>query len=172
MHQLIYGIVYGEDSESAVETASTSIFHPLVHRGEFDYFVTFDEPGQGVAGRDRWGDRPTVSPVDSEDGIELINRGWEATVSEYERSFDRIEEFLDSHDSEAYWQDESVHREYLLDFHRVGQFQGPGVFLYDPDGEGIQNRGHLDRVLDGEIASRDVDDENQELYVVPADVHY
>jgi len=52
----------------------------------FDYFVTFDEADTTVAGKARWGDLPTAAPVDSDDGQDRLERGWEATKEEFERN--------------------------------------------------------------------------------------
>ena len=45
----------------------------------FDYHVTFDEDNTSIAGKARWGDLPTAVAVDSDDGQDLLDRGWEAT---------------------------------------------------------------------------------------------
>lgn len=174
MHQLIHGLVYETEAEAAVDAASVDIFEPLVDSREFDYFVTFDgSEGRSGSGGDRWSDLPAAVRADTEKGEELIERGWEATVNEYERSFDRIEEFFEQHDVEEFWSDQEVHCEYSLAFNRVGEFAGSGTFLYDEDGQGIRDRGHLERVEnewgDGYGS---VQHEDLELYVVPADVHY
>jgi hypothetical protein len=47
-------------------------------------------------------------------------------------------------------------------FHRLGAREEPTPFLYDEDGSGIRDPDHLDQVL--------ADREN--LWIVPADVHY
>jgi hypothetical protein len=112
----------------------------------------------------------------SDDGQHLLESGWEATVAEYERSFAEIEEFIEEHDPEVFWQDVDVHNAYEFAFNRVGESVGPSTYLYDQDGQGIQTRDHLDQVLNHWDGLYDSLDENplmeQELYVVPADAHY
>ena len=50
-------------------------------------------------GKARWGDLPTAAPVDSDDGQDLLDRGWEATKEEFERNLDRVKEALDERQS-------------------------------------------------------------------------
>jgi len=47
-------------------------------------------------------------------------------------------------------------------FHQVGAYDGPSIFLYDEHGCGIRHRDQLDRIID----------ESDDLWVVPADVHF
>ncbi|MFB6076905.1 MAG: hypothetical protein ABEK12_02140, partial [Candidatus Nanohaloarchaea archaeon] len=137
--------------------------------GPFDYFVTADQDGRGVSGTDRWGDYPAAVPADTDTGEELIENGWEYTVDAYQRHLDAVEEFLDDHDPEALWADGDVHREYHYSFHRVGEYTGPGTFLYDQDGGGIRHRDRLDEIYSKQDPGYD---DGTDLYVVPADVHY
>jgi hypothetical protein len=172
MHQLIHGLVYAESPDDALTEARYDVFTPLVEKNLFDYFVTFDQDGLGVSGKDRWGELPAATPAESEQGQELIQRGWEATVDEYRRSFDRLQDFLDDHEPEEFWNDGEVHGEYVLDFHRIGQFQGPATFLYDQNGDGIRDKAHLEQVENYWEDLETQQYENLNLYVVPADVHF
>jgi len=47
-------------------------------------------------------------------------------------------------------------------FHQVGAYDGPTIFLYNEHGTGIRHREQLDRLLA----------ESEELWIVPADVHF
>jgi hypothetical protein len=143
----------------------------VVADGVFDYYVTADMDGCGVAGTDRWGAYPAVVSADDEQGQELVEEGWQATVNEYNRSLDRIEEFLETCDRCELWEDEHTHWEYQYAFYRIGQFTGSSTFLYDEYGQGIRNRGHLDRAVSGDAAT-DANPEERTVYVVPADVHW
>jgi len=176
MHMLVRGLVYADDAESAVETARHDVFRRLVEHGPFDYFVTFDEEGGGVAGRDRWGEYPPAVRASSERGRQLVEDGWTYTVGEYEESFEAIEEFLDTFDPTAYWEEESVHREYRFPFGNVGETVGPGTYLYDQAGQGIRYRDHLDHVYNHWDHQYDRIDANPlmnyNLYVVPAEVRF
>jgi hypothetical protein len=125
----------------------------------FDYYATFDEEDTSVAGKARWGELPTAAPVDSEDGQELLERGWEATKEEFERNLDRVKEAIDELSDEAIMRDENLARHA---FHQVGAYKGPTVFLYTEHRTGIRHRGQLDRLLE----------KSDELWIVPADVHF
>jgi hypothetical protein len=47
-------------------------------------------------------------------------------------------------------------------FHQVGAYDGPTVFLYNEYANGIRHREQLIRVLE----------ESEDLWIVPADVHF
>ena len=70
-----------------------------------------------------------------------------------------MKEALNDLSDEAIMRDEDLARHA---FHQVGAYDGPSVFLYDEHGSGIRHRGQLDRILD----------ESDDLWIVPADVHY
>ncbi len=95
MHMMIYSLVEASTRDEALATGKT-VFDQLVGASPhatavFDYYVTFDESGTSVAGKARWDDLPVVTPVKSDNGQELLERGWEATKSEFERKFiDRL----------------------------------------------------------------------------------
>ena len=163
MHMVIYTLVEASTRDDALATGKT-VFGRLVgavpHAGAvFDYYVTFDEESTSVAGTARWGDLPVVASVESNEGEELLERGWEATKEEFQRNLDRVKEALDEHSDEEIMCDEDLARHA---FHQVGAYDGPSVFLYDEHGSGIRHRGQLDRILD----------ESDDLWIVPADVHF
>jgi len=163
---LIRGLVYADSGDEALAAAKSRVFNRLVQDNVFDYYVTADMDGRGVSGTDRWGDYPEAVPVESDEGRELVEDGWEYTVQEYDRALDQVEEFLDEYDRSALWEDEAAHMQYSYPFHKIGQFQGPSTFLYDQYGQGVRSRGHLDRLLTNEHNF------DGDLYVAPADVHY
>ena len=174
MHMLIRGLVYAESASDALTNAKYDVFRPLLEERAFDYYVTADMDGQGVAGTDRWGPYPTAVTAESTRGEALLEEGWDATVNEYERQFDRVQDFFDSTDDVgAFWEDEAVHREYHGAFNAIGEYSGPHTWLYDQDGVGIRDRSHLDSVLN-HWADAYIDETPYEpdLYVVPADIHY
>ena len=163
MHMVIYTLVKASTEDDALATGKT-VFDRLVgavpHAGAvFDYYVAFDKEETSVAGTARWGDLPVAAPVESDEGEELLERGWEATEEEFQRNLDRVKEALDELSDEAIMRDEDLARHA---FHQVGAYDGPSVFLYDEHGSGIRHRGQLDRILD----------ESDDLWIVPADVHY
>ena len=163
MHMVIYTLVEASTHDDALATGKT-VFDRLVgadpHAGAvFDYYVTFDEEDTAVAGKARWGDLPTTAPVDSDDGQDLLDRGWEATKEEFERNLERVKEAIDELSDEEIMRDEGLARHA---FHQVGAYDGPSVFLYDQHATGIRHREQLDRLLE----------ESEDLWIVPADVHF
>jgi len=110
MHMVIYALVEESTHDDALATGKT-VFDRLVgadpHAGAvFDYHVTFDEEDTSVAGTARWGELPTAAPVDSDDGQELLERGWEATKEEFERNLDRVKEAIGELSDEEIMRDE------------------------------------------------------------------
>jgi len=163
MHMVIYALVEASTHDDALACGKT-VFDRLVgadpHASAvFDYYVTFDENDTTVAGKARWGDLPTAAPIDSDDGQDLVERGWEATKEEFERNLERVKEALDEHSDEEIMRDEDLARHA---FHQVGAYDGPTIFLYNEYANGIRHREQLDRVLE----------ESEDLWVVPADVHF
>ena len=112
-----------------------------------------------LRGRHYGGELPTAAPVDSDDGEDLLERGWEATKEEFERNLDRVKEAIDELSDEEIMRDENLARHA---FHQVGAYDGPTIFLYNECANGIRHREQLDRVLE----------ESEELWIVPADVHF
>ncbi|AFK20780.1 hypothetical protein E6P09_19295 (plasmid) [Haloferax mediterranei ATCC 33500] len=152
MHMVIYALVEASTHNDALATGQT-VFERLVgadpHTGAvFDYFVTFDEEDTSVAGKARWGELPTAAPVDSDDGQDLL-----------ERNLGRVKEAIEELSDEEIMRDEDLARHA---FHQVGAYDGPTVFLYNEYANGIRHREQLDRVLE----------ESDELWIVPADVHF
>ena len=163
MHIVIYALVEASTHNDALATGKT-VFDRLVgadpHAGAvFDYYVTFNEEDTSVAWKARWGELLTAAPVDSDDGHDLLERGWEATKEEFERNLERVKEALDELSDEEIMRDEDLARHA---FHQVGAYDGPSVFLYDEHGSGVRHREQLDRVLE----------ESEDLWIVPADVHF
>ena len=163
MHMVIYALVEASTKDEALATGKT-VFDRLVGADAhscavFDYYVTFEEEDTSVAGKARWGDLPTAVPVDSDDGEELLDRGWEATKEEFERNLERVREALDEFSDEEIMRDEDLARHA---FHQVGAYDGPTVFLYTEHSSGIRHREQLDRILE----------ESENPWIVPADVHF
>jgi len=163
MHMVIYTLVEASTRDDALATGKT-VFDRLVgavpHAGAvFDYYVTFDEESTSVAGTARWGDLPVAASVESNEGEELLERGWDATKEEFQRNLDRVKEALDERSDEEIMRDEDLARHA---FHQVGAYDGPSVPLYDEHGSGIRHRGQLERILE----------ESENLWIVPADVHF
>ena len=162
MHMLIYALVEASTADAAL-AAGKGVFDNLVgvdrhSDAVFDYYVTFDESST-VAGKSRWGERPTAAPVDSEVGQELLGDGWETTKSAFERNLQTVKDALDELSDEEIMRDKDLAR---CAFQRVGAAKGPEIALYEEHGCGIRDRTQLDRLLD----------ESDTLWIVPADVHF
>ncbi|MFD1514548.1 hypothetical protein [Halomarina rubra] len=164
MHQLIYALVSAPTPEQALSEAK-SVFDGLTggdlsQAPVFDYYVTFDESSSRVAGPARWGDRPTVARIDSPAGQRLLDSGWEATEREFYRTVERVREALSESSDEELMGDAMARHACRT----LGAYRGPSVYLYDEHGQGIRHREALDRVLDA--------DDEELLWIVPADVHF
>jgi hypothetical protein len=163
MHTIIYALVEASTHEAAL-TAGRGIFSRLVgatpdSAASFDYFVMFDETEPTVAGTARWGDYPTAATLDSAEGQALLDRGWTATETTFERNLERVKDALAEYTDEEIMRDVDLTRHA---FYQVGAYEGPTIFLYDGTATGIRHRDHLDRILE----------EGDSLWIVPADVHF
>ena len=162
MHVVVYALVEASTHDDALATGKT-VFDRLVgadlHASAIFDYVTFDQDNTSVAGKARWGDLPTAASIDSGDGQDLLERGWEATKEEFERNLERMKEALDELSDEEIMRDEDLAHHA---FRQVGAYDGPTTFLYNEHATGIRHRGHLDRVLEG----------SEDLWIVPADVHF
>ncbi len=74
-------------------------------------------------------------------------------------NLDRVRDALEDLSDEEIMRDDGLARHA---FHQVGAYEGPTIFLYDEHGSGIRHQDHLDRILE----------ENENLWIVLADVHY
>ena len=138
---VIYTLVEASTEDDALATGKT-VFDRLVGAvppagAIFDYYVAFDDEETSVAGSARWGDLPVAAPVDSDEGRELLERGWEATEEEFQRNLDRVKEALDEFSDEEIMHDEDLARHA---FHQVGAYDGPAIFLYTEHGTGIRHQ--------------------------------
>ena len=114
MHMVIYTLVEASTQDDALATGKT-VFDRLVGTvphadAVFDYYVTFDDDETTVAGTVLWGDLPVAAPMESDEGEELLDRGWEATEDEFQRNLDRVKAALDELSDEAIMRDEDLAR--------------------------------------------------------------
>ena len=109
-----------------------------------DHYVCFDEDETSVAGKAQWGELPTAAPVDSDDGQDLLERGWAATKGAFERNVERVNDALDELSDGEIVRDEYLARHA---FHRVDAYDGPTSSLYNEHPNGTRHREQLDRVL-------------------------
>jgi len=211
MHMLIRALVYSQDEEDAL-TDAKEIFERLTDdQDPFDYFTTFDQDGKGVSGKDRWENVPVVARADSDQGKKLVEEGMQATLEEARANLLRIrhglahltdEEIIEgvtkgvetpglflTRLSPVTGQEVTIEERMCLSatmlrhtMSKMGEYNGPSIWLYDHDGMGILDRGFLQNTLDkwepqdtlrrigGGKAEYPYD--GLEVWVVPADVHY
>lgn len=160
---LMYALVEASQHDDAL-TAGRSVFDQLTGaRSEFapvfDYYVTFDEDRTAVAGTARWGELPVAAQIDADVGQQLLERGWQATEQEFQRTLDRGKEELEEYSDEEIMRDEDLVRHAC---HQLGAYEGPSIFLYEEFGGGIRHRERLDTILD----------DSDNLWIVLVDVHY
>jgi len=149
MHMVIYALVEASTQNDALATGrdgvrptsgSGSTFIRRVRllcvlrRGEHDGC------GQGSMGR-----FTGRIPVDSDDGQDLLDQGWEATKEEFERNLERVKEAIDELSDEEIMRDENLSA-------RVPPGRcvrrAIGVPAHDQHATGIRHRGQLDRLLE------------------------
>ena len=164
MHQIIHALVDAQTREDALGVARGSVFDRLVGatcdgRREFDYYVTFDQDGTTVAGKARWGDLPVAARLNTEEGRELLARGWNATKAEFERNLTEVREELNNLSDEEIMNNDDLVRHHCAN---LGAYAGPPIHLYDEFGNGIRTPD------DFVFACRDF----EEPWIVPADVHF
>ncbi|SEP16128.1 hypothetical protein SAMN04487948_11784 [Halogranum amylolyticum] len=148
MHQLIYALVEAPNRDDALASGNAA-FDRLVGVGPdtaavFDYYVTFDDETTSVAGKDRWGELPVVASVDSDEGAELL---------------ERVRTAVDEFSTEELMRDKELARHAC---YNLEAYRGPSLFLYDEYGGAIRHRDQLDRVLESD----------EQVWIIPADVHY
>ncbi len=163
MHQVIYALVEASTEDAAL-ACGRAAFDRLVGAGPdnaaiFDYYVTFDDERSSGAGKARWGELPVVAPVDSEDGAELLERGWEATKQEFERNLKRVRTAVTEFSDDELMHDKDLARHAC---YNLGMYRGPSLYLYTEFGDAIRNREHLGHILDAD----------EQLWIIPGDVHY
>ncbi|ELZ78922.1 hypothetical protein C456_01332 [Haloferax volcanii DSM 14919] len=131
MHQIIYALVTASTTDQAL-SRTADVFD--------QHYVTVDDDSTTVAGSARWGDLPVAEPVDSEDGQELLERGWQVTTREFERNLERVREGVDDLDAAAIMRDEDL---LIYACHNLGAYRGPVVYLYDEFADGVRHRERL-----------------------------
>jgi len=168
MHTLIYALVrvdkdaqYPEDE--ALGSAKT-IFDGLVGIGEyaepvFDYYTTFDDHSSSVSGPNRYGEKQSAVPITEPEGARMLHYGWKGTRLDFERSLSDVKELLEKLDDDEIMEDKEFIRN---KFYRLGQYRGSEIRLYSDVHGGIRRRSTLDRALE----------DTEDLWIVPADVHF
>lgn len=158
----IYAIVEASSEENALDQA-TEVFEPLIGEKRepgtvFDGLQLYTQTDNEDVRQSGSEDLPAAAPVDSDVGHEMLERGWEATMEKFERTLDEAEDALENLSVEEIQQNKDSARQ---TFHRLSATEGPMIFLYHRQG-GIRDRQQLEKLLD----------DSDDLWIVPANVHY
>jgi hypothetical protein len=146
-----YALVEASTEDTAL-AGGKAVFDRLVGAGPdnaaiFDYYVTFDDERSSVAGKARCGELPVVAPVDSDEGTDLLERGWEATSQEFKRNLERVRTAINEFSTDELMHDKDLARHAC---YNLGAYRGQSLYLYTEFGDAIRNREHLDHVLDAD----------------------
>ena len=186
MHMVIHVLVYADDEKDALDEASSILDNLCGESEPFDYYNTFDS---GYA-TERWGELPMVARICGDLGSEkcdkcderfrcyttqmnsILEEAMQDTKKEFFENLNEIKAFITMCSDDELFED----GDFKFRCHQAGEYQGPCVWLYDQDGEGIRDTEHLNNVLNrwacnnrGEPVLELVD---KNIYVIPADVHY
>ena len=171
MHKLIGAVVYAADKEAAIH-AAIEVFEALC--GEdgqpFNWFTTFAEQ----FAIDRWGKYPVAMLSNSNKGEAFIAKAMERTKLRFDRHIAKLRGILTQSTSEAIYADShGIFRYYCKEL-GIG---GGLPFLYQVYGEEIHNEESLENVLSKwaclyEDKGKPNPHADDNIYVVPADVHY
>ena len=172
MHMVIRAIVYAEDGLSALERAREIFSEMCGDYRPFDCFVTFDEEGYKMSGKDRWGELPIAPRADSPAGKKLIAEGWNLQVASFRESLKKVRRQILSP-----WKKLISNSIWRYRCKTLYDDVGPDIYLYDADGAPIGDKDHLENVLNKwECLYDDEEKPNPykdlKVFVVPADVHY
>lgn len=165
MHMVIRAIVYADDEKEAHENAKAIFERKTEGQHPFDYFTMFDDTSSEMSGPARFGKRPPVSLATSKEGKKLIEDGMKYTKESFIEALEKLRKNIEGKSNEELYIER--YGEYRHNAYSVGAYQGPGIFIYDNDGEGIRDPGHLHDALN-KWGTKD----SRKVYVVPADVHF
>lgn len=185
MHMLIRILVTAEDKDSALEKGKEvgdRLTEGPNHLSDFDYYKSLDhEPGElGIAGADRWGhDIPAVAKVDSKEGQELVEEGWDSTQKWFQKGIEKArlvmehlsddeirEEEFDKLPEEVQQEVGSPY-EIRYCFRQVAGLNPCYNYLFNRHGEPIRNKTELEN-----LRSSVDEDDAVDLWVIPLDVHH
>ena len=179
MHTVITAIVYAKDRREALLRAR-GIFDRLVEDNVFDYYTLFNE-NRPASGTSRWDRLPVIAKADSRVGKQLLEDKWHATRRAFNEAITKVREGINNYTDDELFTDRvalggmpGMFRYWCL---RIGRTEGPSVFLYDDDATGIQTEDHLTNALNKwhrlyEDEGKVNPNQNKEVWIVPADVHF
>ena len=172
MHMIIRVIVYALNPQEA-KTQAKKVFADLCGEDRiFDYYHMFDDGHRGSN---------PVAIATSSVGKTLINEGMRFTKDAFRSSFKRVRKmvllygFFPQAWKRLFAKDKA--HDFRYPCYLLGQYDGSEIWLYDHDGSGIREDGHLKNTLEKwkclyEDAGSPNPYQGLNVYVVPADVHY
>ena len=181
-HQGVAVIVYASDERGAASKAS-AILKGLTS-GSTSYYYYSLASFEGLP------HTPVLAATP--EGRKVIERFWSLQTRDFKGHLSHVRRGLKRYDAEDFLRDEdgpskrraSAEDPEMVLYHmaKAGEDQGSAVRLYDNDGAGIRDRGHLKNVLDKWQSSLYGNPESSlsgrnpyeglETWVVTADVHY
>lgn len=193
-HMVIRAIVYAKTDEEAIEKAREIFENHCGDYKSFDYYQMFgtEDDTSTVSGSARWGKLPTVALANSKEGKKLISDGMKYTKDEFMENAKFIKEMLKTHTLEELWDKKlncpkcEKYKKHPLSL-KCGFFRymcndipciaGSSVWVYDDDGEAIDEEEHLKNVLNKwkclyEDEGKENPHKDDEIWVIPADVHH
>lgn len=177
MHMVIRTIVYASTKKEALSKAK-EVFNGLCeNQNPFDYFTTFDEENTKVSGKARWGNLPVVAKVSSKGGQKLVEEGMKYTYEGFCESLNSIRRNIVKFTNTQLFEGTEKDDMFRHRCHCIGKYRGGDIFLYDNDGEGIRSKRHLKDVLNKwnclyEKQNKPNPYKNDDVWVIPADVHF
>jgi len=134
----------------------------------------FDGYRLGVVGSPEW---PFAAPAASPAGQKVIQECMAATRVEFLRHVKRLRAALAAASDEEIYLSRHPDLDVRFEAYEVGRYNGPGVFLYDDNGEGIRQPSHLQDVLEKWPSlktgqNREKLDRAGAAWVVTTEVHY
>ena len=165
MHMLIRVLTLGRSPDDALGRARGTLDH-LVGIGKyatpvFDYYRTMNDTAARFRDHPTYGQLDPVLSLESETGKQILEEAVDAQERWFVDTLAELREKLDTLDPTEVMTDVDLAR---FDCYRVGQFAGPSVWVYDEHGAGLRSRSAVDEYVE----CHDDDD----LWIVPADVHY
>lgn len=161
MHQIIYVLVRSKDnSQSAALYQAKSALDTIVHERSngFDYYTTFDNKDSTVSGKARYGEKPTVTSLDSEEGSEMFEEAKQNQWQHFQDAMDTLRKHVNE-DSDYQIYGDSMS---LFWINEIGEKRY--VKLFTELGDKLSNDSKINTYLEG--------CNDEDVYIIPADVHY
>ncbi len=140
MHMGLVAIVYATGEEAAVKQGEKvfDILSCKTCQRPFDYYI--------VGGRGDWA---KICRADSGDGKRILQEAMAYTKEGFLSNLEKLRVALQNKNNAEIWEQRYPERDDVRFFaHSVGQYTGSNVCVYDNDGEGVRDSGHLKDALE------------------------